>query len=116
MRREGAQACLGLQGGFPGGVTGTDLRREGAARSTSARLAEEGGLGMILSLLKQWAKYIRSTFYPLVSHHYAHFEEGENEERFQHCPWIACGVGVEGGQCWDSEAGPYQPWGHPIRG
>lgn len=78
-------------------MTGTDLRREGAARSTSARLAEEGGLGMILSLLKQWAKYIRSTFYPLVSHHYAHFEEGENEERdFNAARGLPVGLGLRG--------------------
>lgn len=38
-------------------------------------------MGWILRFLKQLAKYISLSFCPLVSHHYAHFEEGESENR-----------------------------------
>ena len=56
-------------------------------------------MGLILGLLKQLAKYMLSTFYPLVSHHYAHFK-GESEKRdFSSVLGLPVGLGL-GGQCW----------------
>lgn len=55
-------------------------------------------MGLILSLLKQLAKHMFSTFYPLVSHHYAHLK-GESEKRdFSSVLGLPVVLGL--GQCW----------------
>lgn len=59
-----------------------------------------GGTGWILRLSKQLAKYISSSFCPLVSHQFAHFEEGESEKRnFSSAPGWPVELGLRG-QLW----------------
>lgn len=76
-------------------------------------------MGLILSLLKQLAKYMFLSFCPLASHYYAHFKKEEGEKRdFSSAAGLLVGLGL-GSQCWHGEAGPLPasgstPWWQNI--